>query len=311
MWGESQPMWGKEFALGSLASAEFLSSPCSLQLSLPLAQLSWFPFNSLTSPGLMLIYELIVHCDDIPDIICTYGEKVEIELPFTNGASEPAMMTPFPPEIIIERPHLPEPDSVVRSFFAGTEELRLSPDESATYIRVWDQRDDGGKQVSPGWYCVEVTVHSRELSDTGSGGTTRGWCAQVLILPPEGVMEEDIEVNRSKTVDGIAVTLERVELSAMGIEVYAFSTPPGYSSPEGEPGLPHPQFMIHAEAEYSVDDGAIKNAGSSANKFLENGIQHTWHNNLDPVPNGAKELKFIINRVGKWWGPWEFEISLE
>jgi len=46
---ETQPMWGKEFALGSPASAEFLSSPCSLQLSL--AQLSWFPFSSLTSQG--------------------------------------------------------------------------------------------------------------------------------------------------------------------------------------------------------------------------------------------------------------------
>ncbi len=133
-------------------------------------------------------------------------------------------------------------------------------------------------------------------------------------MPGEGAMEKTIEVNESQTVNGVTMTLERVELSTSGMKVYVFTTPPGYSelerpTPEGPP-LPPPPMMMHVTAEYSVDGGALKQAGSSAIRFLENGIEHIW-DWLDPVPKNATELTFRITKLGDMEGPWEFSIPLE
>ena len=72
---------------------------------------------------------------------------------------------------------------------------------------------------------------------------------------------------------------------------------------------PPPHVMIPANAEYSLDGGPMKDASSSAIRFLENGMVHTWE--LDPVPKGTKELTFIITKLGDWEGPWKFQVSLE
>jgi len=245
------------------------------------------------TPGIMF--------DTVPDVISPYGKTADVNLSFTNEASEPRNISPFPPVIkIIELPDFKPPSIVVRAFPVGNGELVLQPGESASYSVDWDQENGSGEQVPPGWYSVEVTLA------TGRGSATR-----VLVLPPEGVMEKTIEVNQSKTVNGITITLERVELTATGMKVYAFNTPPDYNLPQG-PMLAPPQFMaLHAFAEYSTDGGVMKQTFPSGIRFLENGMQHTWDEYLDPVPKNAKQLTFRITELGDWQGPWEFEIPLE
>ncbi len=241
-----------------------------------------------------------IRFDRVPDVIGPYGEKVEINLSFTNEASEPRRISPFPPEIkIIELPDVKPPGIIVQAFPVGNDELALQPGESASHSVGWDQKNNSGEQVPPGWYSVEVTL-----------ATSRGSATRVLVLPPEGVMEKTIEVNHSETVNGITITLERVELTATGMKVYAFNTPPGYSLPPGQPG-PAPSLWIHAEAEYSIDRGAVKQTFPSAIRFLDNGVRHTWDEYLDPVPDDARELIFGITKLGDWLGPWEFKVSLE
>ncbi len=242
-----------------------------------------------------------IRFDRVPDVIGPYGEKVETSLSFTNEASEPHTISPFPPDIkIIDLPNLQPPDSVVRAFPVGKDEQALQPGESVPYIVNWDQKNDSGQQVSPGWYSVEVTL-----------ATSRGSATRVLVLPPEGVMEKTIEVNQSQTVNNIAITLERVELTSTGMKVYAFNIPPDYSLPQG-PMLAPPQFMIlHAFAEYGIDGGIMKQANPSGIRFLENGMLHTWDDYLDPVPKNAKELTFRITKLGDWEGHWEFKVPLE
>ena len=137
----------------------------------------------------------------------------------------------------------------------------------------------------------------------------RGTEARFLIQYLQGAMEKTIEMNESQTVDGITVTLERVELTSARMAVYVFNAPLGYSFPSGQP-LPAPSMMFHAEAEYSVDGGAFKKAGSSGIRPLENGMLHIW-DNLDPVPVDGKELTFRITKLGDWEGPWEFRIPLD
>jgi hypothetical protein len=123
-------------------------------------------------------------------------------------------------------------------------------------------------------------------------------------------MEKTIEVNQSLTVNNITIMLERVELTATGMKVYAFNAPPGYSLPSGQPG-PSPSLWVHAEAEYSIDGDAMKQTFPSAIRFLENGVLHTWGEYLDPMPSNAKELTFIITKMGDWEGPWEFKVPLQ
>lgn len=253
-----------------------------------------------------------------PDIISALGDKVEIKLSFINRASEPRLMTSFPPEIkIVALPNLQPPDVVVRSFPAGTEERLLQPGEKVTYELTWDQRNSSGQQVAPGWYGVEVTVlYYRNPSVPSNGSTTiRGMATRVLIPPPQGVMEKTIQVNQPQTANGITITMQRVELTATGMKVYAFNTPPGYSLPAGQPG-PAPSMWLHAEAEYSFDGGAVKQTFPSGINFKENGVLHSWTEYLDPAPKDAKELTFRITRLfggppGQGFeGPWEFKIQL-
>jgi len=165
-----------------------------------------------------------------------------------------------------------------------------------------------GEQVTPGWYGIEVMVSSKGLSETRESHVG-GWATKVLVLPPQGVLEKAIEVNKSRTVGGITVTLERVELTSTGMNIYAFNRPPGYELPQG-PTLAPPQFMIHADAKYSLDGGTPRKAGQSGIRFLDSGMRHSWES-LDPVPKGTKEMTFVITTLGEWEGPWEFKVSLD
>jgi hypothetical protein len=230
------------------------------------------------------------------------GEDVVIEFSFKNVTSEPFQIDPFPP--LIQISHHSE---VLRSFSPWEATNTLGPDEVVTYILTWDQSDEQEQQVPYGNYYIklgDIKLGDRTMSLHLSG--TR----QFLILPAEGVIEKTIEINESRTVDGITITLKRVELTTTGMEVYAFNTPPDYYLSE-RPQPPPPEFMkLHAEAEYSLDGGPVIEAGPSGIGFLEDGMRHSW-THLDPVPKGTKEITFVITKLGDCESRWEFKIPLE
>jgi len=243
-------------------------------------------------------------------------EEVKILFVFKNVSSEPITVAPFPPRIQIMRPRT---DEVVRSFAEGSEQLDISPVETEEYTLVWDQTDDNGRQVVPGWYYVNVkdiaVSKATEPTTIGMGLWTM---TKLLIQLPQGAMEKVIEVNQSQTVNGLTITLERVELSAMGARFCAFTIPPDYSPPQPQDSVPlplppPPAPMVPVHAQYTVD-GVTKDAGYSGIGSRYNGIRLIWGYHeawLDPVPSDAKELTFTITRFGDWQGPWEFFIPLE
>jgi hypothetical protein len=142
----------------------------------------------------------------------------------------------------------------------------------------------------------------------GGGMTTGG--IKIVILPEGGAIEKTIEVNQSQTVNDITFTLERIELSATGIRVYAFNTPLDYALPQG-PDLAPPQFMdLHAGGSYRIDSGAPVSAGFSGISFFDDGMWHTWIIDM-PVAAGSKELEFTISALGDMHGPWVFAVALE
>jgi len=233
------------------------------------------------------------------------GEDVVIELSFENLTDEVFQLEPFPPQIEIRRRY--PYDETARTFSAGTDSRSLEPGETVSCTLTWDRRDNQGEPVPYGYYYLEFG-RARRGDDWITIGRHR--YISLLILPEEGVIEQTIEVNESKTVDDITVTLERVELTATEAKFYALNTPSDYDLPQG-PNLPPPPLMsLHAEAEYSLDGGQTIEAGLSGIRFLEDGMGHTW-DRLDPVPRGTRELTFTVTKLGDWEGPWEFRVSLE
>lgn len=230
------------------------------------------------------------------------GEDIVMDLAFKNVTPEPFQIDPFPPLLQISHQ-----DEVWRSFPPGEAAKTLDPDEVTTYTLTWDQSDEQGQQVPYGNYYIKlghIKLGDRTTSLRLSG--TR----QFLILPVEGVIEKTIEVNESRTADGITIILNRVELTATGMEVYTFNIPPDYRLSE-RPQPPPPEFMkLHAEAEFSLDRGLLQKAGPSGIGFLKDGMRHSWKH-LDPVPKGTREMTFVITRLGDWEGPWEFKVPLE
>jgi hypothetical protein len=204
-------------------------------------------------------------------------------------------------------------DEAARTFPAGAGSRALAPGEAADYTLTWDQRDDRGEPVPYGQYYLEFGRARR-----GDGWITisRHRYISLLILPEAGAIERTIEVNESQTVNGITFTLERVELTATEARFYAFNVPSDYELsqnpdlPQGT-NLPPPSFMsLHANAEYHLDSEQVIEAGLSGIRFLDRGMVHTW-DRLDPVPQGTRELTFIITSLADWEGPWEFRIPLE
>ena len=253
------------------------------------------------------------------------GEPVTIEFSFKNITSELIIINPSPPEIEIKLPELEiiPPDTltlkaeVVKSLAPGSGQVELEPSENVTYTLVWDQRDSSGQPVAPGYYNPNIMARDIGINGVKAGGI--GTAVRVLIQYPQGAMEKTIEVNRSQTVNGLTITLERVELTSTAARFYAFTIPPDYQPPEGEDAelpprrIPYLSHMRGVYATYSFD-GVIRDAGSADFDIRGDGIILAWAHPFEPlapVPSDARELIFTIPRFDDWEGPWEFKIPLE
>lgn len=149
------------------------------------------------------------------------GEEIELELVLNNESIEPVFVGSLPPSLIIHKTgEDPESIKAVHTFPAGTDEVKVGVNEKVSYGKLtWDQKDESGNQVPPGWYNCEIKYTVRKESpppmDWGAGSGKRIF----LIQYPQGAMEKTIEVNQSQTVNDITVTLERIDLNSKGMMV--------------------------------------------------------------------------------------------
>ncbi len=252
-------------------------------------------------------------------------EPITIEFSFKNITPEPMVISPSPPEmeIVLPEVEITPPDTltlqaeVVQSLAPGSEQVELESGENVTYTLVWDQRDSNGQQVAPGYYNLNIKARNIGINGKVAGGI--GTAVRVLIQYPQGAMEKTAEVNQSQTVNGLTITLERVELTSTAARFYAFTIPPDYIPPgEQKPDilprrLPYLRDMRPVHATYTVD-GISKYAAGADLGIRGDGITLTWAHPfepLDPIPSDVRELIFIITRFGDWEGPWEFKVPLE
>ncbi|MDD5501046.1 MAG: hypothetical protein PHH57_05095 [Candidatus Omnitrophica bacterium] len=172
---------------------------------------------------------------------------------------------------------------------------------------TWEQKDNNGQQVAPGWYEIG---YEYIVIDQGTGERyTATPTARFQIVDPDSAMNKVMDVNQSTTAEDMTITLKRIEINAVGTKVYTFITPPGYSLTTEHPPYQMESLMTNSMAEYSVDGGDVKQIKSGGGKADAEGITLTW-DNLEPMPLGSKELTFIITQLGDLKGRWEFKIKL-
>jgi len=222
------------------------------------------------------------------------GGKISIQLSFTNITSEPYEIAPFPPLVEVRAAGMR--DRVVRSFPAGSTAVTIQAGEVAGYTLVWDQQDEQGQQVPYGYYDFSIP----------GGGTLedKAIVGGIHILPAEGVIEQTINVDKSQTVGGITITLNRVELTASGPRFYAFNA--DYSMPENPLPEPLPYAEYHLDDGPAIEGDRVGTIGGGSNL---DGQEYVWVMSI-PVPKDTKELTFAITEFGGQEGTWEFKIPL-
>lgn len=237
------------------------------------------------------------------------GEMVTIELSLRNVTEETLTVRPFPPKLDVT---LPWSREAIQSFAAGPGQVALQPGEERTHSLVWDQRDTSGRQVAPGYYDVQVDVFVG-TAQMGTGSQNAG-VDRILIQYPQGAMEKTVEVQQTVTANGVSIALERVEFSAKGTKLYASVVPPNYDYHEASgkgPDQPVPPPMsitpFEPEAEYTAGEAPRKLA-DGAFRPRESDIQIIWE--LDPTPSDARTFSFYITSLGRWSGPWQFQIPI-
>ncbi len=271
------------------------------------------------------------------------GEEAVIKLNLKNESAGPVIITQFPPKVSIVLPGtgmalpgdvrvirpgtdmvLPGLDGVVvHTFPAGIGQKELAAGENVTCSLTWDQKDNTGKQVAPGWYFVENELKLKNTAEPpmewGTGGRER----LLLVQYPQGAMEKVIEMEQSQTVAGqsfrindqvfpvdIILTLKRVELSQERSSFFLLLTVPNNTIPGGYAGPP--LRTIRLDAQYIVD-GVVKQTWAGNRQATASDVEIRYGYNrsyLDPVPSDAKSLSFVITCIGDQVGRWEFTVPL-
>jgi hypothetical protein len=237
------------------------------------------------------------------------GETVEIELSFKNPGSEAVVLAPYPPAVEVIRP---VEGKIVRTMEAGQGRLEIPASQARTYTVGWQQMNDAGEQVEPGWYELYVVnsglYKGEQLLEPD---LSVGLVGRVMVQYPQGTLQKTIELDEMEMVGDVRVTLERLELREDRLIIEVLAVPPDYNRYEGPGDLPPPEWGP-ARAEYVVD-GELKQAGVSGVRLEPEGVHLRWGGvppYLDPVPAGADTVVVRVLSVGRWDGPWEFSVPL-
>jgi len=145
-----------------------------------------------------------------------YGSEINYRFTLTNVTGETITITPFPPRITIIGGGVLRP---VRIIPEGDQSREIAPSGSVEHELTWDQRDDNGALVEPGWYNV---LPGSSTVNTGDESLVFNYPAlpPLLIQYPQGAMVRTIELALTDTIGGLTVILERIELQDRGITLH-------------------------------------------------------------------------------------------
>lgn len=240
----------------------------------------------------------------VDTILAPYGEAVAIDVEIAANRDQTLTVRPLPPELSIVAD---EGGRTVRTIAAGDTEAEIAPGSSVHEVIIWDQLDDAGKQVAPGWYGIR----SSPVEVSGDFGITYQDLPplpRVLVQYPQGTMEKLIEPNLTATDAGLDLTLERIVLHAQGVVFSVFTgETEGIVDEDGQTGIIN---VMPAPARYAAD-GVVIQATQARIDATENGVRLTWdQQHFMPVPADATELVIVVSGLGQRQGRWEFRVPL-
>ncbi len=247
------------------------------------------------------------------------GEPAVVNIIIDNLVNRPLTIRPFPPGVRV----VDSCRSVVRTISFGPGDHVIPPGETFAYTLEWDMTDDQGVPLPPGRYRVELfweeelppfdrTVQPPPPIPTRTGDIfIPEWdVGAVVIRYPEGMLDRVIDVNRTLTVAGLPVTMERLECSEENVLAFFLypipsgTLPPGITSaaitpppPDTGPGL----FSIDGEVECPFSTMPVTP------------VRGLWRvkGDLPPVSQNARNLTLTIPELAGQRGPWVFKVPLD
>lgn len=239
------------------------------------------------------------------------GETVEVGITFRNTGRDMIVIDTFPPKIIINNPAL----GVVHNYPHGSDTITLESGESADYTIKWDQCGDDGDRTDPGIYFVEISEISYEENGKMNLIFSEGVdVAQVIIRYPQGAIERELPISQSKKLNGYIVTLEKIALNYTASQAYIIIHSSDNSLFEKTDQsdiptpMPTPPPRLDPSGYYRIDDGPKKYFISTGYNVVDDSIVLVW--DFEPVPVNARDLYFVITRLGEWEGYCEIHVDL-
>lgn len=232
-------------------------------------------------PPVDVLVDIILH-----QVTHDRGDETVVGVTFRNISQTDKRIQPFPPAIRIEA----EWGQDVRLFPAGARELLLGPGEEYTLSMSWDQTDDMGKPVPPGYYYRFWTRVGHVTAQSPS----------FLIMPPRTITEIRLDIKKTTTVHGFAVTVEKLDIGEAGVTFYITV-----------PGEDRSLWSSFFEAALTVDDGPPIRLRFHDERYDE--AQRCMEALLsapNPITADAERLRLHISGVAGRVGPWIYHIVL-
>jgi hypothetical protein len=245
------------------------------------------------------------------------GEPAAVDITIENLVNRPLTVRPFPPGVKATD----SCRSVAKTIPYGSGDRVILPGETLIYTLEWDMKDDTGAPLTPGRYRIELFWEEERPpfdytagpplpipTRTGDIIIPEWYVGPIVISFPEGALEGVIEVNRTVTVSGLPVTLERLEFTKESVLASFLYPMPDGTLPPGIPtSIPPPPpdtglglFFIDRGMECPFPTMPVTPSGG------------LWRiqGDLPPISKDARNLTLVVPELAGQKGPWIFEISL-
>lgn len=229
------------------------------------------------------------------------GQPFVLTVRLQNVTDEVLALERFPEEVALDAVDTPVDERIVIT--PPRRPVSLEPGEEIA-VRI-DLPASRSWTMLPGRYTARVAVRFNDGRELVYGAG-----ALFILLPAQGALEKTITLEQTREVNGVAITLKRIEFTRKQTTVVALAVPEGYrpTTERGPAGAPH-----SSAARYRVDEGPWQEL-SGGNRETPEGVQLEW--TLGPVSADVKTFSFALTTFDidpsqQVAGPWEWEVLLQ
>jgi hypothetical protein len=135
---------------------------------------------------------------------------------------------------------------------------------------------------------------------------------KILVQPPQGFLEKEIEVHQSKTDDGVTATLESLQCGSTNTTAFfQVELPEKNRYASSRPaGLMPCDANAYPTAYFSIDQGPLADV-SDARFMCDSSPVQVYRVELifEPVPSDAESIDIFVTEFGNHKGAWNYHID--